>query len=67
MQTGNPHCRWVRGNRKIAEGETEPGKKVDAASGHSVIRPTFIEHVRYAGYPSRHWGHRSGEHSPSSW
>lgn len=46
---------------KMAEGETEPGKKVDAASGHSVIQPTFIGDVLYAGYPSRHWGHRSGE------
>lgn len=36
VQTGNLRCRWVRGNRKTAEGETEPGKKADAASGHST-------------------------------
>lgn len=44
----------------MAEGEAEPGKKVDAAHGHS-FQPIFIEHLFYARYSSRYRGSRSGE------
>lgn len=61
IRTGECHCSWICGNRKIAEGEAEPGKKVNAAPGHSFIQSIFIEHLLYARYSSMDRGYRSGE------
>lgn len=46
---------------ETAEGEAEPGKKIEGAAGHSFIHQANTEYLLCARYSSRLWGYRSRE------